>query len=157
MNTKSSNFTKGVITMAFMLFATTAFSQSTNVVDDEKAIKAVIQSAYIDGLQNWGEIAEIERGFHPTFELLTKTKDNQIKKLPIKDWIEMVNNRKAQNPDGPPALVTAEILDVDITVDAAAVKLDLFRENKKLFTDYLLLYKFDEGWRIVGKIYYRLP
>jgi hypothetical protein len=157
MNTPKWNFTKtAVATLLIMLCTSATFAQS-NFTDDEKAIRAVIQSAYVEGLQNWGNIADIEAGFHPTFELLTKTNDNKIIKLPIGKWIESVKARKAQNPDGPGAPVIAEIHNIDITVEAAAVKLDLLREGKKLFTDYLLLYKFEEGWRIVGKIYYRIP
>ena len=37
---------------------------------DEAAIKQVIQSAYVDGLQNKGPVEDIEAGFHPGFELL---------------------------------------------------------------------------------------
>jgi hypothetical protein len=156
MECKISNF--GTFTAAIMLMIFTIANlpaQTTGAASDKAAIEAVIQSAYVDGLQNWGDSEVIRAGFHPEFELLTKTADNQIRKLPIEKWIEMVENRKARNPEGPGALVTADITSVDITVDAAVAKLDLFREGKKLFTDYLLLYKFDEGWRIVGKIYHR--
>jgi len=132
-------------------------AQTGSVSDDEQAIRAVIQSAYVDGLQNWGDIEKIRAGFHPTFELVSKTKDNEIQKLPIEKWIEMVDARKAQNPAGPEFLTTADIIVIDITADAAMVKLDLIRNEKRIFTDYLLFYKFDEGWRIVGKIYHRLP
>lgn len=157
MNTPKWSFIKTAVTTLLIMLCTSAAFTQTSSSSDEQAISAVIQSAYVAGLQNWGDIADIEAGFHPTFELLTKTNDNKIQKLPIGRWIESVKNRKAQNPDGPATLVTAEIHNIDITVDAAAVKLDLIREGKKLFTDYLLLYKFEEGWRIVGKIYYRIP
>lgn len=145
--------------IAMLMFASflSAFAQSGPVSNDEEAIRTVIQSAYVDGLQNWGDIEAIRAGFHPTFELLSKTKENEIQKLPIGKWIEMVEARKAQNPGGPEFLTTAEIHQIDITADAAMAKLDLIRNEKRIFTDYLLLYKFEEGWRIVGKIYYRLP
>jgi len=29
--------------------------------------------------------------------------------------------------------------------------------GNKIFTDYLSLYKFEDGWKIVSKIYYKLP
>jgi len=126
MNTPQWNFIKtAVSTLLIMLCTTGAFAQTVTSAEDEQAIRAVIQSAYVDGLQNWGNIADIEAGFHPTFELLTKTNDNKIKKLPIGKWIESVKARKAQNPDGPGAPVIAEIHNIDITVEAAAVKLDL--------------------------------
>ena len=143
--------------MLMLAWSSAAISQTGMGSDDEKAIRTVIQSAYVDGLQNWGDSEVIRAGFHPTFELLSKTNDNQIKKLNISDWIELVESRKAQNPGGPEFITTMEILNIDITVDAAAVKLDLIRNEKRIFTDYLLLYKFEEGWKIVGKIFHRLP
>lgn len=158
MKTNSSNSGKRVIVAMLMLVCSSAmFAQSGTSSDDKQAIWTVIQSAYVDGLQNWGDIEAIRAGFHPTFELLSKTKDNEIQKLPIGQWIEMVETRKAQNPDGPEYMTSADILEIDITVDAASVKLDLIRNEKRIFTDYLLLYKFEEGWKIVGKIYYRIP
>ncbi len=148
----------GIFVVILMLFCSQpAHAQAGSFSDEEKAIRAVIQSAYVDGLQNWGDIEKIRAGFHPTFELLSKTKDNEIQKLPIEKWIEMVEARKAQNPGGPEFLTTADIIEIDITADAAMAKLDLIRNEKRIFTDYLLFYKFDEGWRIVGKIYHRLP
>jgi hypothetical protein len=147
------------VAFAFLIlvWSVNVAAQTGSVSVDEKAIIGVIETAYVDGLQNWGDIEAIRAGFHPSFELLTKTKDNQIQKLPIGQWIESVETRKAKNPEGPEKIITADIIDIDITVDAAAVKLDLIRDDKKIFTDYLLLYKFEEGWRIVGKIYYRIP
>ena len=50
-----------------------------------------------------------------------------------------------------------KILAVDITGTTALVKLELHREGKLIFTDYLALYKFSEGWRIVSKTFYKHP
>ncbi len=151
------NVKNAAFALLMLVWSINAAAQTGSASADEKAITDVIESAYVDGLQNWGDIEAIRAGFHPSFELLTKTKDNQIQKLPIGQWIESVEARKAKNPEGPEKIITADILEIDITVDAAAVKLDLIRDDTRIFTDYLLLYKFSEGWRIVGKIYYRIP
>jgi len=58
------------------------------VQSDEEAIKALIQTAYVDGLQNLVDLEKTKAGFHPG-------------------------------------------------------------------TDYLSLYRFPDGWKIVGKIYHR--
>jgi len=36
-------------------------------------------------------------------------------------------------------------------------RVELFKEGKHLFTDYMSLYRFQEGWKIVAKKYYRIP
>ena len=122
---------------------------------DEEAIKQVISSAYIDGIQNRGDVEAIRKGFHPTFTML-RMADNDIKPLPIEEWITNIEKAKASNEPAPPK-AEAKFLNVDITGNAAVVKLDLFRAGKKTFTDYLVLYKFSEGWKIVSKTFYRHP
>ncbi|MDI6846019.1 MAG: nuclear transport factor 2 family protein [Candidatus Saccharicenans sp.] len=134
---------------AMLLFSSTAKAQPT---EDEEAIKALIQSAYVDGLQNSGDLEKTRAGFHPDFVLLG-LRDGQLTRLPIADWIASTEKRKAQGQK--PPLTTCKFLQVDITGDAAMVKLELHREGQRIFTDYLSLYKFPDGWKIVGKIYYR--
>lgn len=127
--------------------------------NDEKEIKNVIQSAYIDGIQNSGEIEDIEEGFHPGFNLLIY-KGNMMDKLPIYNWIEYVKMRKAKmaETDPPVEKTTVEFIDIDITGTAAVTKIKLFKGGEHIFTDYLSLYNFtDDGWKIVGKIYYQIP
>ncbi|MDI6698896.1 MAG: nuclear transport factor 2 family protein [Candidatus Saccharicenans sp.] len=139
-----------VTLMAVMLvFSSTAKAQPTG---DEEAIKALIQSAYVDGLQNLGDLEKTRAGFHPDFVLLG-LRDGQLTRLPIADWIASTEKRKAQGQK--PPVTTCKFLQVDITGEAAMVKLELHREGQRIFTDYLTLYKFPDGWKIVSKIYYR--
>ncbi|MBN1338972.1 MAG: nuclear transport factor 2 family protein [Bacteroidales bacterium] len=123
---------------------------------DEEAIKKVIQISYVDGLQNKGKSEDIEKGFHPGFELLG-INEGQLTKWPIYSWIEYHEKKLAKDPS-PPAdneKVTAKFPMIDITGDAAVVKVELYKDKNLIFTDYLSLYKFEEGWKIVSKIYFR--
>jgi hypothetical protein len=82
--------------------------------------------------------------------------DNEIKPLPIEDWIAGIERNRAEKPGTPP-LTVGKFVNVSVSGNAANVILELYRDDKKIFTDNLLLYKFNEGWRIVGKTYYRHP
>ena len=42
---------------------------------------------------------------------------------------------------------------VDVTDYAAVAKLDVYKGATHFATDYMLLYRFEEGWRIVSKIF----
>jgi hypothetical protein len=120
-------------------------------------IKEVIQTAYVDGLQNYeSSIDEIKAGFHPGFKLLG-VKNNRLTKYPIYSWVESVKQKMAKNPEGRPEgeKITCKYKSIDVTGNAAMAKIELYQKDKKLFTDYLQLYKFEEGWRIVSKIYHR--
>ena len=119
---------------------------------DQDAIKALIQSAYVDGLQNLGDLEKTKAGFHPDFVLLG-LRDGTLTRLPIAEWIASAGKRKADGVK--PPLTVCRFLAIDVTGSAASVKLELHQNDKRLFTDYLSLYKFPDGWKIVGKIYYR--
>lgn len=118
----------------------------------EEAIKALVQTAYVDGLMNLGDLEKTRAGFHPDFVLLG-VQDGKLTRFPIADWIAAAEKRKAQGQKAP--LVSCKFVQVDVTGNAAVVKLELHREGKHIFTDYLSLYEFPDGWKIVGKIYCR--
>jgi hypothetical protein len=127
--------------------ASPAFAQS-----DEDAIKALIQSAYVDGLQNLGDLEKTKAGFHPDFVLLG-LRDGKLTRLPIAEWVASAEKRKADGAK--PPLTVCKFLVIDVTGSAASVKLELHQNDKRIFTDYLSLYMFPDGWKIVGKIYHR--
>ncbi|MDZ7742374.1 MAG: nuclear transport factor 2 family protein [Bacteroidota bacterium] len=146
-----------LLVIAAILIGVSAMAQDAG--SDETKIKQVIQSAYVDGIQNRGEIEAIEKGFHPGFNLLIH-KGNMMDKLPIYNWIEYVKMRKAreEGPVSEEEKVSVEFEDIDITGTAAVARIKLFKGGKHIFTDYLSLYNFTEdGWKIVGKIYYKIP
>lgn len=120
---------------------------------EEEAVKQIVQSAYVEGFQNLGGREMMEASFHPTF-VMVLNRGGMLTDLPLKRMIEIVEQRQ-NNPDYKHRTVTAKILDVDVTGNAAMVKLELYRDGQKLFTDYLGLYKFDEGWKIFNKLYHQ--
>lgn len=137
--------------VVFLLFSSLAAVGQT----DEEMIKGVVNSAYIGGIQNNGPVEDIRKGFHPSFAML-RFVENDVKPYPIEEWIAAIEKRKKENAPSQPK-AEGKFISIDITGTAATVKLDLYRDGKKTFTDYLVLYKFTEGWKIVSKTYYRHP
>lgn len=146
-----------VLFISIVSICTLAFSQE-DIKADKEAIKKVVQTAYIDGLQNKGDLELTRQGFHPGFNLLIY-KDNMMDKLPIYNWIQYAEMKKKKDPDPPSDedKVSGEFLDIDITGTAAVVKLKFLKGGKHIYTDYLSLYKLADEWKIVSKIYYKLP
>ena len=138
-----------------LLFPVLMFAQD-NQNEEKEAIKTVIQTAYVDGLQNKGDLSKTEEGFHPGFNLLGVRNNNTLSKFPSYTWVEYARIKQKENPDPPVEneKVTCEFVMIDITGNAAVAKIELFKDSKKIYTDYLSLYKFNEGWRIVNKIYF---
>jgi hypothetical protein len=141
-------------TLLFLALALISLQVKANPGTDVEEIKRVIDKAYIDGIQNWGDPDVIRQYFVPEFVMLMLV-DNEIRKMPIGTWISNMQRQKQANPDGPPFPATVKYLDVDVAGTAAMVKLELYRQGRREFTDYLALYKFEEGWKIVGKTFFR--
>jgi hypothetical protein len=124
------------------------------VQEDEAAIRSVILSAYRDGLINVGDVEAVKKGFHNEFRLLG-LKDGCLTILPIAEWIAATEAKKAAGKFPPPLPAKFEFPLIDICGDAAVVKVKFFVGDKLTFTDYLSLYRFADGWKIVAKIYAR--
>ncbi len=147
---------KDILMIAILsLFSLSVFTG--NGMADEKeeaAIKKLITEAYVNGLINAGDLEPTKKGFDPGFNLLMRGRDDKLGKWPIADWIKNVEKKKEQNPDGPKEKFTVKFVFVDVTQDAAVAKVELTKSGKHIYSDYLSLYKFKSGWRIVSKIYY---
>lgn len=125
---------------------------------EKAAVVEVVNAAYVDGIHNFGDPVAIRKGFHPDFEMLI-LENGRLQKLPIEKWIERIVAGNAKEP--PPAdrerTASAEFPLVEVTGSAAVCKVEITRDGRHLFTDYLTLYRFADGWKIVGKIFYRHP
>ncbi len=122
---------------------------------DADEIKALIEASYVHGAFNELDPDAMARGFHPDFAIFSP-KGEEIGKYPIADWVKSTANRKASEEFDPAKnLWEHRFASVDVTGNAAAVKIELSHEGKHVYTDYLSLLKFDSGWRIVAKVYHR--
>ncbi len=143
---------KRIAGAVMILLISCGFIMAAEGAGDEEAIKAVILIAYRDGLCNVGDVELVKKGFHPEFRLLG-IKDGALTILPIADWMKMTEAKKAAGKFPPLELVNMEFPLVDITGNAAMVKVKFLVGNKHVYTDYLSLLRFAEGWKIVNKIY----
>jgi len=142
-----------LISMLIFCFVSLGYAQQS----EKEAVQQVIQSAYVDGIHNRASVEQIREGFHPGFEMLGKRND-MLTKFPIYRWIESIEQATtSEETTAEKPTITAKFPLIDIAGDAAMAKVDLYRNEQHLFTDYLLLYKFEKGWKIVSKSYYRIP
>lgn len=144
---------KKIILFAALCILATGLRAQT---PDENAIRSVIDQAYIEGLHNGGSLDATRQGFHPGFNLLI-LRNNMLEALPIYNWIQGTEMRRKNQPQTDTVKTVCHYKFIDITGDAAVAKIELHRSGKLIFTDYLSLYRFEEGWRIVGKTYFRHP
>lgn len=120
--------------------------------EEEMAVKKLIEKAYIKGIHGTQDEKVVKSGFHKDFAMLV-LKDNAIDRFDVDRWLERIPKLKKENPKLWEASTTHQFAFVDVTDNAAVAKLDVYKGDTHFSTDYMLLYKFKEGWRIVSKIF----
>jgi hypothetical protein len=118
---------------------------------DVEAVKAVVTSAYVEGVHRQGDPALMRAGFHPDFRMYT-LREGKVGFVTLDEWAERIG-LAAKERKGPAPRVEANFTTVDVTGSAAVARVELHRDGKHVFTDYLSLYKLPEGWRIVAKTF----
>ena len=122
---------------------------------DAEAIKAVVKAAYVDGVHAKPSASAMRAGFHPAFRMLV-LKDGEVSGVTLDEWAGRIEKGAAART-GPAPEIRHEFTTVDVTGNAATVRLELHRGGKHTFTDYLSLYRFPDGWKIVSKTFQAHP
>ena len=118
----------------------------------KEAIRRVIEKAYIQGIHGDQDEETVKSGFHQDFAMLVLQNDT-IDKVTVDEWLDRIETMKAENPELWKAETTHNFELIDVAGYAAVAKLDVYKGTTHFSTDYMLLYRFEEGWRIVSKIF----
>lgn len=119
---------------------------------EKEAIKLAIEKAYIQGIHGNQDVQTVKGGFHQDFAMLVLQQDT-IDKVTVDQWLDRIETMKADNPEMWSAKTTHNFELVDVAGYAAVAKLDVYKGATHFSTDYMLLYKFEDGWKIVSKIF----
>lgn len=111
-------------------------------------IEQVIQT-YFDGLYE-GDVGKLAAAFHPVSHLYCE-KDGEVLDVPREQWFEMVRNRPSAASRG--LKRDDRILMLDISGPETAFVKVACQIPPRYFTDYLVLNRTREGWKIVSKVY----
>lgn len=144
------------LTSLLVLVLALACAAPAAAADKDDVIR-VVTDAYINGVHTARDAAAMRRGFHPDFRMLVLGADGRMSAVTLEDWATRTE-KAAANPNAPklPA-VKYDFPLVDIQGSAAVVRVEIWRDGVHTFTDYLSLYRFPDGWKIVGKIYDTRP
>ena len=123
---------------------------------DVEAVKLVIVESYIEGIHRNQDTDAILKGFHPDFAMVM-VKDGSVSKMTIQEWVARIEEGKKKPDERPKVETTYEFATVEVSGTAAVARIELFKDGKLTYTDFISLYKFDDGWKIINKIYYRHP
>ena len=123
---------------------------------ERDAVVKVVTDAYIDGVHKTPSSAAMRAGFHPDFRMLVLA-NGRLDSVALEEWISRLEKAAATSATAKRPEVRAEIPNVEVTGTAANVRVEIWRDGKHVFSDYLLLYKLADGWKIVAKTFYTHP
>jgi hypothetical protein len=123
----------------------------TDIADEKEAVKKAIVSGYIEGIFLKGDPELVKKGWHEECDIFM-LRDKKLQKLPASYWVERLE--KKSGPPRPDVKVTYEFEDVRVVGYAALAVVKIFADGKQKYTDFMNLYKFDSGWKIVTKTFY---
>lgn len=138
-----------------LLVLTCALSVAFSVSADDAvnaAIVQVVDEAYVQGIHLDADAEKVRKGMHESFVMFVRT-DSGVNQVTRDAWIARLKPREASAPRPD---IKADIKVLDQTGDAAVVRVHLFRDGKQIFTDYIALYRFADGWKLVGKTFQRM-
>ena len=120
------------------------------MADDLKAIEAVLQT-YFDGLHE-GSTEKLGVAFHDTADLRSVGAGGALAVLPKAAWLEAVKSRPSA------ASRNLKRHDFVISIDRSSPNTAFAKVNCQIppryFTDYLVLAKLKDGWKIVSKTFH---
>lgn len=135
--------------------ALSAAAADSGAARDE--IVRVVEASYIHGAFNEQNTDAMRAGFHPVFKI-HGVRDGDLSTYPIDEWTRNIDKRKAK-ADYQQETWEHRFPMIDITGGAAVVKVELLKveggESKHVYTDYLSLLEFADGWKITDKVYHR--
>jgi hypothetical protein len=144
-----------LLSVTLMAFSSINWNESNAEIKEVEEIREVLLKGYVHGAFNELDPDAMAETFHEDFAIFSPN-GNEISRYPISRWVESTRQRK-QNPDFDPQNNKWEPKFVNISVsgNAASVTLELHHQDKHVYTDYLSLLKFDDGWKVVAKVYHQ--
>lgn len=115
----------------------------------EAAVRQVLVDAYVSGVHVDRDPEAVRRGFHPDFVMLVYD-EGEVVDVSLQAWLDHMGL------DGVPTSDTIghSFRSVDVTGNAAMASMEIYENGTHIYTDYFSLYRFPDGWRIVGKTFF---
>jgi len=123
-------------------------------MSDRDNIRQTIEQGYIEGIHLEQDDEKVRAGFHPEFRMLVPRDADLVTVDPI-TFLTRMKELRAKDPAAFEPEFRHEIPVLDVEGSAASARVEIFRGGKHVYTDYLLLIRFEDGWKIVSKIFHR--
>ncbi len=131
-----------------------SFTLKKDKMEIEK-IKTSINKNYVHGAFNETNIDAFKTIFHPEFSIINIQENGAFFLFTRDLWEDVLKKRKNDKDfDYASIAYKTKYKNIEVVENKASVTLDLMLGNKIIYTDFLLLTKTDNEWKIVSKIYH---
>ncbi len=113
-------------------------------------IDTVVQDYFLGMYE--GDVERLRRIFHPQCWLFGENR-NGTHQFPLSGFIDQIGSGPAPKGEGEP--FDMRLVSLDRTGSVAVAKVAVRYQDRR-YTDYLTLQKTDQGWSIVGKLFFSL-
>lgn len=145
-----------ILSTLIFLFSQSTFAQKKGrAYDNAAAIEEVIREAYINGVYNTGYMLSVTQGFSPDFTAIVFEDKDQSRLETIEDWVKKTEQNKASGnlPLKGDQEVSFSIVKLEISNNIANARVQFMVGGKVQHTDFIGLYKFSTGWKLVNMMY----
>ena len=139
----------------FFISHNTFAQKKSRAYDKAAAIEEVIREAYINGVYNTGYMLSVTQGFSPDFTAIVFEEKDQSRLETIEDWVKKTEQNKASGnlPLEGDQEVSFSIVKLEISNNIANARVQFMVGGKVQHTDFIGLYKFKTGWKLVNMMY----
>jgi hypothetical protein len=116
-------------------------------------VTRIVEKAYIEGVHRQQDKDLALTGFHPEFIMFVHNQDNSLGKVTLDVWFERIKASKGEDPKLWEKKVTFKFHELNIHSTTATVRLSVWKDGNYFATDIMLLYKIENNWKIVTKIF----
>jgi hypothetical protein len=127
-------------------------SRATVMSEDEQGIRQAVQY-YFDGGRN-ADSATMGKGFDQAVAHMLFVRENKVQDVPIPLFLGRIAQERTA--DFKPDNNERRVVSVDFAGNAGIAKLETNTPNNRVI-DYMALLKVDGRWKIVNKIFDRVP
>jgi len=124
--------------------------------EEKLAVEELIREAYVNGIYNKGIIRNIELGISEDFEAIGLLENGQNTITTYGDIIREVEQNQAAGKypvEKAQEMVSVKYHRIEVEGKLANVKLNFMVGNQTRYVEYLALYKYPGGWKLINKTY----
>lgn len=122
---------------------------------DRAAIEEVILEAYINGIYNRADVRSVNLGFSDDFKAIIFEGNDQTRVETIQDWIQMAKKNASEGklPEDEKTGAAMRIIKIEVSNVVANAQIQFLMNGKVQHTDFIGLFKFSGGWKLVNMMY----